>query len=215
MDGFYEPPGLKFEPGDIFFSIPFLALKYPLTFFRPRPREEGLADIFTPAQANPKDTDTAKGSLQHRSVILLSHGCELDGVQRDVEAKQATLERRYWLAAPVQPLSAVTSADLKERTRNGQQPTRFYLPPDQALADAEHYADLRRITPINVPYFLEANKAGNRKLTLTEPARLALQSHIGMFFSGLALYVQPVPCPHCGREVDPTLFKVPSTDDEE
>lgn len=215
MYGFYESPGRSFEPGDIFFSIPFLSLKYPLTFFRPRPKAQGTADIFTPADCDPKDTDTAKGSLQHQTVILLSHGCEVDAVQRAVDAKQASIDRRYFLVAPVKPFAPSASVNLAERTRSGQQPDRFYLPPHEALADAEHYVDLRRITPINVPYFLEAEKTGKRQLALTEPARLALQGHIGLFFSGLALYVQPIPCPHCGQEVDPTLFKVPSTQPED
>jgi len=215
MDGFYLSPGPVLEPGDVFLDVPFPSLKHPLKYFRPSLKEENRAAIMSPTEHPPKDGDTAKGSFQYRKVILLSHGCELDGVQRDVVAKKTSIEKRYWLAAPVLPMSDGANEKMVARIRNGQQPNRFYLPADPAFETAEQFVDLRKITPINVPYFFDAQTAKKKILALSEPARFALQAHLGLFFSGLVLYVQPVPCPNCHAPIDPTTFVIPSIDEDE
>jgi hypothetical protein len=212
MDAFYSAPGSQLEPGDIFLDIPFPALRHPLEFFRPSPKDQKSANIFRlEDNVLPKSGDTARGPFQKQTLVLLSHGCELDGVKRDVEAKKTELGRRYWLAAPVRSFENLTSDDMKGRTRNGNQPNKFYLPANALNGGVEHFVDLRKITPINAPYFLEAEKS----CSLTKTAVLALQSHIGLFFSGLVLYVQPISCPGCGVSIDPTNFVVPSRDEEE
>ena len=212
MEEFYVSPGSSFEPGDIFSEIPFPALKHPLEFFRasPNPRAGSNATIFVAAQGHtPKPGDTARGSCTTRQVILLSHGCELDGVKRDVEAGQTSYGNRFWLAAPVQPLSAC-GPKITERTLTGRQPNKFLLPLGGPFREP-HFVDLRKITPINVPYFGEAQKV----CSLSRSAVLSLQAHIGLFFSGLVLYVQPIPCPVCETPIDPTRFVAASTDEED
>ncbi len=208
-DDFYLPPGSTFEPGDIFAHIPFPVLKHPLEFFRPSPKQRNSATLFKPGETAPKDGDTARGPFTARTVILLSHGCELDAVVRDVEAKQTEYDRRYWLVAPVRRLSDCGSK-VRERTLKGQQPNRFLLREGGPLGNEPFYADLRQITPITVPYFFD----GQKVCSLTDAAKLALQAHIGLFFSGLVLYVQPIDCPACGEPIDPKLFVVPSTDED-
>jgi hypothetical protein len=211
MDDFYLSPGARLEPGDILIEVPFPALRYPLEYFRPNLKNPKIADKFTPDDCKPKDCDTARGSFQLRVVMLLSHGCELDGVERDVTAKKTEMGRRYWLVAPVQRLSDLTSALMQERTRAGQQYNKFHLPAVNMLQNEESYVDLRKITPINAPYISTAKKIAS----LTKPATLALQAHIGLFFSGLVLYVQPIKCPTCATEIDPRTFLVPSSNEEE
>jgi hypothetical protein len=212
MDGFYSTPGTRLEPGDIFLDIPFPALKHPLEFFRPSPKDPKAASIFRPEdKVSPKSGDTARGAFQQSRVILLSHGCELDGVKRDVEAKKTEWDRRYWLGAPVRDFAVLTAEALKDRTRNGTQANKFHLPAHELNGGVEYFVDLRKITPINAPYFLGAKKVSS----LTSAAMLALQAHIGLFFSGLILYVQPIPCPACGATIDPARFVTPSTDEEE
>jgi hypothetical protein len=221
MDGFYLPPGPNFEPGDLFSDLPFPALRHPLEYFRPNTKNPKIAEIFNRNICPPKAGDTARGAFTPRTLMLLSHGCELDGVKRDVVAKKTSSDKRYWLAAPVLPLSECTSENMRQRTREARQPNKFYLPADDNfLGNAEHFVDLRKITPITVPYFLEAventkDQGGRKIASLTEDARLALQAHLGLFFAGLVLYVQPVACPHCSGPVDPKNFVVPSTDEEE
>lgn len=211
MAGFYLPPGPNLEPGDIFSEIPFPALRYPLEYFRPSTKNPREAQVLDPTANPPKDGDTAKGPFRLRPVILLSHGCELDGVDRDVARKHTTYERRYWLAAPLLKLSDSSSELMKERTRNGDQPNKFYLPATEFLGHEEGFVDFRKITPINCRYFLD----GRKICGLTEPAVLAMQAHLGLFFSGLILYVQPIPCPQCRNLIDPTLFVRRSEDKED
>jgi hypothetical protein len=211
MEDFYLPPGSRLEPGDILIEVPLPALRYPLEFFRPSTKTPKSADMFTLDDCRPKDGDTARGPFQLRVVMLLSHGCELDGVERDVQAKKTERGRRYWLVAPVQRLLNGTTLRMQERTRAGQQYNKFYLPPVEMLQNEESYVDLRKITPVNAPYITNAKKIAS----LTRPAILALQAHIGLFFSGLVLYVQPIKCPTCSNEIDPTKFLAPSSDEEE
>ncbi len=156
-----------------------------------------------------KDADTAHGPFIKRTVILLSHECELDAVKRDVEKKQTSHDKRYWLAAPILSLSECTSEKMKERTARGQQPNKFLLPPFGPLGSDPHFVDLRKITPITVPYFHAAKKL----CSLTSEAVLALQAHLCLFFSGFVFYVQPVPCPYCEQQIDPREFVVPSRED--
>jgi hypothetical protein len=200
MEDFYLPPGSRLEPGDILIEVPLPALRYPLEFFRPSTKTPKSADMFTLDDCRPKDGDTARGPFQLRVVMLLSHGCELDGVERDVQAKKTERGRRYWLVAPVQRLLNGTTLRMQERTRAGQQYNKFYLPPVEMLQNEESYVDLRKITPVNAPYITNAKKIAS----LTRPAILALQAHIGLFFSGLVLYVQPIKCP----EVVPPLVEI-------
>lgn len=213
---FYLPPGPKFEPGDIFSDIPFPALKHPLEFFRasPNPKNKGGATVFAAVDGHqPQAGDTARGAFTKRAVILLSWECEIDSVFRDQEQFGIGIERRYWLAAPIKPISAL-GPKMTERTAQGRQPNKFLLPPDGPdskgpFGNATQFVDLRQITPITVPYFVEATKIGS----LSKPAILSMQAHLGMFFSGLVIYVQPIPCPNCKENIDPTLFVADSVEE--
>lgn len=216
MEGpFYLPPGESFEPGDIFSEIHFPALKHPLEFFRasPNPKNKGGATLFVAAEGHePQAGDTAKGALTKRTVILLNWECEIDAVFRDNKNHGISLDRRYWLAAPVKPLSGLGER-MRDRTLQGKQPNKFLLPPSPAenspFGDAGQFVDFRLITPITVPYFLQATKIGS----LSKPAILSMQAHLGMFFSGLVIYVQPISCPHCNESIDPTLFVASSVEE--
>ena len=140
---FYVTPGSTFEPGDIFSDIPFPALKHPLEFFRasPNPRNKGSATLFSGADSKPQGGDTAKGAFTKRTVMLLSHGCELDSVERDVEAKATDYDKRYWLAAPVQSL-ADCGPKIAARTAMGTQPNKFLLPPFGPFGNQAFFAPL-------------------------------------------------------------------------
>jgi hypothetical protein len=213
---FYLSPGPRFEPGDIFSDIPFPALKYPLEFFRasPNPKNKGGASVFAAAEGQvPQAGDTARGAFTKRIVILLSWECEIDAVFRDEKEVGTRLDRRYWLAAPVKPISDL-GPKMSARTAEGTQPNKFLLPPDGPnstgpFGNAAQFVDLRQITPITVPYFTEGKKIGS----ISKTAILAMQAHIGMFFSGLVIYVQPIPCPKCGENIDPTMFVTSSADE--
>jgi hypothetical protein len=213
MDGFYLPPGASLEPGDIFSDVPFPALKHPLEWFRASPNQKnpGGATLFKATEGhNPQAGDTARGSFTKRSVILLSHGCELDGVKRDVDAGKTKYVNRYWLGAPILPLTDC-GPKIQVRTIQGQQPNKFLLPVGGPLGADAYFVDLRKITPITVPYFQEATKLAS----LSRSAVLSLQAHIGLFFSGLVLYVQPISCPVCEAVIDPAKFIAASVDEED
>lgn len=206
---FYVSPGSTFEPGDIFSDVPFPALKHPLEFFRasPNPRV-GHANATLFAGTHPHQPgDTARGAFTVRTVILLSHGCEIDSVDRDVKQQKTSYDKRYWLAAPILPLKDCGSK-IQEATAKGIQPNKFLLPPAGPFTEP-HFADLRKITPITVPYFHAAKKLAS----LSEKAAVAMQAHLGLFFSRFVIYVQPISCPHCGKSVDPKAFIAASTDE--
>lgn len=199
--GFYTSPGREFEPGDIFLDIPFPSLRFPLTFFRISYRKDPkVASVLTRKEATPKADDSPKCTLKLEMAMFVSHGCEAERVLRS-----EPLEKRHWLAAPIAPLS-LCETPMQERTRVGTQPNKFYLPPSEYTGGKELFVDLRKITPIACEYFTE----GKRICSLAELAQRDLYSQLGVFFSGLALYVQPIPCPNCGTEIDPTQFVVKS-----
>jgi len=216
-DPFYLPPGHTIEPGDIFSDIPFPSLKHPLEWFRASPNRRGQsnATIFSEARGDrPQPGDTARGAFTKRQVVLLSWECEIAAVFRDHKEHGIHLEDRYWLAAPVKPVSQL-SPKMAERTAQQRQPNKFLLPPGTPESGPSpfgrdpQYIDLRQITPITVPYFTQGRKIGS----LSRPAILAMQAHIGMFFSGLVIYVQPIACPNCAQLIDPTQFVVDSGDE--
>lgn len=205
---YFQSPGSIFEPGDIFFNIPFSALKHPLVFYRRSAKSRKQASVFNEEDAvAPVGGDSAHAPFTKRAVILLSHGCELEAVERDVANRQTDYERRYWLAAPIRRLLDC-NAKIVERTATGRQQNKFFLPA-QGPFNEPQFVDLRLIAPITVPYFQQAEK----KCSLTPDAIAALQAHLCLFFSGLIFSVQPVDCPHCGEPIDPHEFVVPSAEE--
>ena len=206
QDEFYTSPGSEIEPGDIFLDIFFPALKYPLAYFRINyTKNNKVGHLLTPEESKVQPGDSPRGSVEPRTVMLVSHGCEVERVLRSEDST-----KRHWLAAPVLPLEKCASEKMKDRVRKGTQPNRFYLPPTDYLRGGEWQVDLRKITPINCQFFVDADVNGRRLCSLSETAKLELHSQLGVFFSGLALYIQSIPCPSCGAEIDPTLFQVES-----
>src|SRR5208283_4312203 len=149
--------------------------------------------------------ESIHATFTRQTVILVSHGCELEAVDRDVEGKHTDYGKRFWLAAPVRKLSNCESP-MQESVARGQQPNKFLLPPFGPLGSASHFVDFRKITPITVPYFHAAKKL----CSLSSDAVLALQAHLCLFFSGLVFYVQPIQCPNCDEPIDPREFLVES-----
>ena len=207
-DSFYTPPGEILEQGDAFLEIPFPASKFPLQFFRPSLKQKGMASLYSADDPDPVDTkpgDSLKGTFEFRTVMLVSHGCEIEQVER-----HHAIDRRAWLAAPLAPLSEC-SPETQTRTRENRQPNKFYLRPSSYDPNVEWYLDLRKITPVQCRYFYNAKKL----FSLTPIARAALWSSLGIFFSGLALYQGPITCPKCQEEIDGSKFVVKSNDADE
>jgi len=203
-DEFYQPPGQQFEPGDVFVRMPFFSLKYPLSYWRMRQNDPASATLLDRGHSDPRpDTDSPKTSLDLQTVMLLSHGCEVDRVLR-----QEPPVRRHWLGAPIRPLRDCGDRT-QERLRARTQPNGFYLPPSQFIGNEELYVDLRKITPITCQYFLDTN----RLASLTQQAQKSLFAQLGVFFSGYALYLGPFNCPKCGTEIDASQFRLESVDE--
>jgi len=203
-DDFYASPGEQFEPGDIFIRLPFVSLKYPLRYWRAQGNDPNKATLCDLEHGEPRpNQDTPKSSLEHRSMMLLSHGCEIDRVLKKEDPR-----RRVFLAAPVLPL-AECNPETQTRTREGNQPNRFYLRPSQYTGESELCVDFRKITPIIAQYFIDSD----RTCSLSENARKFLFSKLGVFFSGYALYLGPIECPVCETPFDVSQFLVPSGDE--
>jgi len=174
QDEFYAPPGQQLEPGDVFLRAPFPLLKYPLTYWRMRANDPQTASLHGLDHGSPQPgTDSPKSSIELRKVMLVSHGCEVDRIHKLNEPTN----KRYWLVAPVLPL-ANSGPKTQQRTRERNNPSKFYLPPSEYSADQELYVDLRRITPVNCQYLLDSV----RLHALTPSAQKALFAHWGLLF---------------------------------
>jgi hypothetical protein len=211
------PPGQTFEPGDVFAEIAFPNLRAPVRYYRrrkdPSTREQKAnatqPEYYQlPDNVSAKDGDIIHTSFQRRTVMVLSHGCEMEKVL----SRGANPDRRHWSVAPVDRIPAPTD-ELEQRRvdriRAGNQPNRFYVPENDFLRPGDYAVDLRRITPLPASCFLDAQKI----CSLSETARDDLYAQIGVNFSGWAFYLAPVPCPNCGHEFDPREFLVSSGDD--
>jgi hypothetical protein len=207
MDRFFIEPRSDLWPGDVFMDVPFPLLKYPVRTYRPDAKaaqKQGKVQVFE-SDGTFKQGDIAHCTYKPERVMLLSHGCEIDNVLRSNSA-----DRRHWLAAPIEPLSG-KQPEMQERIRGGQQPNRFYLPSDPLFEKEETCVDLRRILPLPAQLIVESK----RVVGLSEVAVADLHSQLGVFFSGLALYVQQIECPVCATPINPASFKVASGGDDE
>ncbi len=110
----------------------------------------------------------AAATVRMARVVLLTQDCEYD--------KPSTLSV---LGAEILPLSGV-AAGSQGNVRRNRVASAFCLPPQEAFP--ESYVDLRAIGRVEkVVVSTEADR-GNRLLSLTEEARLALQRQIAGFF---------------------------------
>jgi hypothetical protein len=200
---FFLPPLKKLDQGDIFTDVPLSSMLHPLRFFRVNPKSQDIK-LYSPVDVGTSKTDDSPKSVyERRTVMFLSHGCEVDKIIH--EHQQI---KRFWLVAPVERLDKLAS-ETQQRTRDGNQPNRFYLPAEDDFGNEEHQVDFRRITPVRVKYIYE----GKRLCSLTDAARDALRSHLGVFFSGWALYLAPISCPNCQTEIDPRQFVIESPEE--
>ena len=194
-DSYFESPDKVLAPGDIFPAVPFPLLKYPLRTYRPdaKAQRSGHVQVFA-SEGSAKPGDIAHCTFQHLRAMLLSHGCEIDKV---VEPSMS--ERRHLLVAPVETFSKSFSPELVERIRAGQQPNRLYLPAVHPFDKLEQCVDLRRILPVPAKYLVDAQS--QRIATLSQTAKADLSAQLGVYFSGLAIYVQDVNCPYCQGQI--------------
>ena len=111
-------------PGDIFPDVPLPLLKYPLRTYRmdEKARKQGTVQVFS-SDGTYKPGDIAHCVYQSQTVMLLSHGCEIDKVVQPGKA-----ERSHLLVAPLEAVGDPMSVELQERIRQGRQPNRLYLP---------------------------------------------------------------------------------------
>lgn len=210
MGDFYVGPNAAIEQGDIFEAIHFAAIRHPFEFFRIRPDKPGkpaprLADIFTPEQSPIKSGDTPRAPWRKTArAMFISHGCEVEGMERD-----NAIEKRHWLAAPIEALSQYGTG-MQTRIRERRQPNKFFLPIDKEFGfTEEHCVDLRYITPIQCQYFTK----GSKRCSLSPEALNDLRSQLGVFFTGLQIWWEPINCAVCGNEVNPADYLIKSTNE--
>lgn len=208
-------PRDTFEPGDVFANIPFPKIKAPTSRYRRKKESpKGNAEYYCLGSTDKeKPGDLLHTNFQLKTVMLLSHGCELDKVLKE----GATPDRRDWLCAPISEVDPALTGKTEEqdraraeRIREGRQPNRFFLGYSPFIA-GENCVDLRRITPLPATYFIEAKKI----FSLSQDALDDLYSALGVNFSGLALYLTPISCPHCSQEIDPREFIAESEDEQD
>jgi hypothetical protein len=196
-------------PGDIFPAIPFPLLRYPLKSYRPdeKAKRDNKVQVFA-ADGKHKPGDIAHCAYHPLSVMLLSHGCEIDKTLAPEKSQKLHL-----LVAPVEELNGKVSPEFEQRVREGRQPNRLYLPKSPLLGNTEHCVDLRRILPVPSQYLLDAKD--DRLATLNVNAKYDLSAQIGIFFSGLAIYLQDIECPNCGIEINAKDFLVSSDEGDD
>jgi hypothetical protein len=205
-------PTDEFGPGDVFVNVPFPNLRHPFKRYRlsTKPLEKNRPVIFESVEGEDKPGDIIHSTFERKTVMLLSHGCELDKVLK----LGMNPARRPWSCAPLDVFKPDSEdqklAARQQRIREGTQWNRFYIPPTE-YTPGESFIDLRRTTPLPAQYFLESKKL----CSLSEDALFDLYAQMGVNQSGLVVYVQPLVCLKCGEKVDPKQFFVPSNDDAE
>lgn len=112
--------------------------------------------------------DGGQATLRLARVMLLTQDCEYD--------KPSTVSV---LVAEILPLSGV-AAGSQGNVRRNRVASAFYLSPHASLP--ESYLDIRAIGRVEKSLVAAEAERGNRLLSLTEEARLALQRQVAGFF---------------------------------
>ena len=128
--------------------------------------EVSQGDIFDRLPFAVMDGTTA--TVRTARVVLLTQDCEYD--------KPSTLSV---LVAEILPLSGV-AAGSQGNVRRNRVASAFYLPSQDAFP--ESYVDFRTIGRVEKSVVIAEANRGDRLLSLSEEARLALQQQIAAFF---------------------------------
>jgi hypothetical protein len=199
-EDFLVSPGALMDSGDIFLEIPFPNMKWPLEAMRPYPKHkiESMGVPYLPVNetALGKD-DIVKVTVQRRTIMLLSHGCEVDKI---IEYPFDSLKKHHWLCAPIDPLSKC-APDQKLRVLAGTQPNKFYIPADKRISNEEMVVDLRRITPINCTYLIDDKKHNRAVCSIGQKYKDDLKAKLLEFFCRIAL-LSHFECPNCKEAID-------------
>ncbi len=124
-----------------------------------------------------------KGTFEFKTVMLLSHGWEVEQVERD----RGAIDRRSWLAAPLATLERMQCQDAdRERAKIDSRTSSICDRCSTTIMSG--ILIFCKITPVQCRYFLSAKKL----FSLTWTARAALCSSLGVFFSGFAHWHGPI-----------------------
>ena len=220
---FYAHPAAQISPGDIFAEIPFAVSVAPTKVARNpgyNPKVgRGPADfrqiytlpgdVLLNSKLATQQGEEILGNARVSKALFLSWGSEVDTILRAI-GRSGRIGKRAWLAAPVYKLDDIPAGNTEEDPETHEQtPIRdlirrgnvrdcFYLPPFPGQPPAEHYADLRKITPVGVQYFLEG--IPQRIATLTEGSLNEMFSQLLWSLTRVELFFRPIQC-ECGRQV--------------
>lgn len=162
-----DVPDPRLSQGDVVTGIPFAALAYPPTHVHKQVVKGGLAAwVETPEeQRKPAGYFVAKGK-RSALVLVLSHSCELDKNER--KGRVVVCE-----ASPADRLQGEARDVVFAQRRRSLMP----LPGVPELGD--YYADLRTIQTVD----RRIVETGTRASSMTDEARLRLQTQIAAFFA--------------------------------
>ena len=130
--------------------------------------EVSQGDIFESLPFASVEDGQAQARIRHVRAVLLTQDCEYD--------KSSTISV---VVAEILPLSGIAPGS-QGNVRKNRVASAFYLPPHALLP--ESYVDIRIIGRVAKSLVAAEAQRGNRLLSLTEEARLALQRHIAGFF---------------------------------
>jgi len=163
----------------------------------------------TNSQLKTQQGEDALAKVRYGKALFLTWGSEVESTLR-VVAHQQRMGKRAWLAAPIYPLADIPERSmevdpdtkalvpLRDLIRQGRARDCFYLPSFPEHTPEEHYAELRKITPIGVQYFLEG--ISQRIATLTESSLNEMYSQLLWSLTRAELFFRPIRC-DCGRDV--------------
>jgi hypothetical protein len=208
------PPGTDMDPGDIFLDMLFPTMKWPPTPLRAYPKHE-VPKMGVPHlpvnETELKPGDIIKVGVSRRTIMLISDGCEIESTLRH---NINSVDRRHWLAAPLDKVSVITESKQLDRLRKGTQPNKLFIPADERLGGEEMFVDLRRITPVNCAYFLSGDEHKSRAIcTLGPKYKNDLKAKILEFFTGLAI-LSFFECPNCHEAIDTKDLIIPYEDQQ-
>jgi hypothetical protein len=223
----YKTPAI-ISPGDIYPNVPVSFLLYPPKISRVSaytPKSERGPQEFRRIYSHPADTKglnppvaiNKKEGEECLAVarigvgVLLSHGCKID---EDLKNRQQAGVQRgiVWHLAPVYDLGKIPAGatimdpekgqvvSQRDVVRNNQSSNYFYIDPLPTATDAYgHYIDFRKLTPISIEYFIEAEQ--ERLAALDDDALNGCLAQLMWFFTRASYLHEPVSCPNCGDAV--------------
>jgi hypothetical protein len=161
----FSPPSDELSQGDLFADVPSVYVEDLRYLVK---TDANAYSLQSASQPRKDDRTYPANAVEARTFgIVITHDCEID----------KNLARALVYVALVRKLDDVAE-EFRDGFRSNTRHRAFYLPSNEYL-NGEHYADLRRMTPIRADALLTLSKVA----TMNQDGRRMLREHLFRFFS--------------------------------